>query len=118
MNAVPVMQSADLVLPAVVDTRDLVSINVRPGRAIADGDVVADVNVTDVDGLIIADPDTRKPRRFSCARTVWKSVARLTGDCWAIVDSGSRIDARASHPRQRLRGQRSPHAQKIAQITR
>ena len=117
MNAVPVMQSTDLVLPAIVDVRDLIAINVGPGRPIADGHIVADVNVPDIDGLIIAYPYTWKPWRFDRAGAVRKSVSRLAGCCRPRVDTRAIVDTWASHPRQRFWRQRSTHAQKVTQVT-
>lgn len=94
MHILPIVESADLVLPSIIDVRHLVAINVGPCRAIADRDVVAHVDLTNVDRPVIRDPDTRErwasrdagpvvnPRAIVNAGTIAQSWPNIAGQCF------------------------------------
>lgn len=60
MHVLPIVKSADLVLPAVVNVRDLTAINIGPGRTIADPDILANIDLANIDRSIVTDTNTWK----------------------------------------------------------
>jgi hypothetical protein len=53
MHVLPIVQSSDLILPAVVDVRHSTMINVCPGRTIVDYVVLPDIDLANVNRSIV-----------------------------------------------------------------
>ena len=55
MNSPPVVHSANLILPAIVDAGHTTSINIGPRRTIADANVIADIDLADIHPSVVND---------------------------------------------------------------
>lgn len=55
MHSLPVVHSANLILPAIVDVGHTTSINIGPCRTIADGNIVAKIDLPDIHPPIVND---------------------------------------------------------------
>lgn len=103
MNAVPVVQAANLILPAIIDAGDSTTINVRPRRTIADCRVLTNVDLTNIDRSIVD-------------QVIAGPIADVRSVSDVVADSVA--DIGASRPRKRGRLQRFVHSQKISQVAR
>ena len=115
MNAVPVVQAANLILPAIIDAGDSTTINVRPRRTIADCRVLTNVDLTNIDRSIV---DQVIAGPIADVRSVSDVVADSVADIGAVAIGNAVADIGASRPRKRGRLQRFVHSQKISQVAR
>ena len=104
MNSPPVVHSANLILPAIVDAGHTTSIKIGPRRTIADGDVVTNIDLPDIYRPIVNDVVSNIvsiaiSNVWSIAdavahtRSIADAVAHTRSIADAIVDSGSIPDA-------------------------
>lgn len=110
MYVLPIVQTTDLVLPPIIDVRDLIAINIGPGGAIADRNVVAHVDLANIDWTIVGNTNTRKGRPCRNARTTVD--ARAIFYTWAITESWPHVAG------QSFRSEWFPHSQKVSDIPR
>ncbi len=129
MNASPVVHSANLVLPAVVDVCYSVAINVRPVHAVVDHGIIPDVDLANIDRPVVSKSDIWKPRGIVAAGTIWKPVAgtvtrlrpisepRQCAQPWSFTGSGPVTVTWSDNSWQCLRTHRPIHPEEIPDIS-